>query len=327
MHAIVIRQHGGPEVLKLEEIPDPQPRDGEVLVRIRAAGVNPVDGYIRSGAHARRAVPPYVPGFDGAGEVTAVARDVGRFAAGDRVYFGGPGSKPAGAGTYAELAVADAAHLHPLPDGISFAQGAALGIPYATAYRALFQRGGSRASETVLVHGATGAVGLATVQFARAHGMKVIATGGTADGLTLVREHGADIAVNHRQDGYTSEVMAATDGRGVDLIVEMAAHLNLDRDLGLLATHGRIAVVGSRGRVEITPRDAMGRDADIRGLMLFNATGDDLAEIHAAIVAGLRSRTLNPVIVREMPLTDASRAHEAVAEPGARGKIVLLTDR
>src|SRR5438093_686265 len=173
MRAILVRQHGGPEVLKLEEVADPQPRDGEVLVRVRAAGVNPVDGYIRSGAHARKAVPPYVPGLDGAGEVVAAGRGVNRFAAGDRVYFGGDGGKPAGAGTYAELAVAGPAHLHPLPDGISFAQGAALGVPYATAYRALFQRGGARPSETVFVHGATGGVGIAAVQFARAHAMTI----------------------------------------------------------------------------------------------------------------------------------------------------------
>jgi NADPH2:quinone reductase len=327
MRAIVIRQHGGPEVLKLEKLPDPQPRDGEVLVRMRAAGVNPVDGYIRAGAHARKAVPPYVPGFDGAGEVAAVGRGVDRFAAGDRVYFGGAGSKPAGAGTYAELVAAEPAQIHPLPDGISFAQGAALGIPYATAYRALFQRGAARPSETVLVHGATGGVGIAALQFARAHGMTVIGTGGTDEGLTLARKHGADVALNHRGDGYTDAIMKATGGRGVDLIVEMAAHLNLDRDLGLLATHGRVVVVGSRGRVEITPRDAMGRDADIRGLMLFNATREDMTEIHAAIVAGLRSRILNPVVGREMPLAEAARAHEAVMEPGARGKIVLVTDR
>jgi NADPH:quinone reductase len=327
MRAIVIRQHGGPEVLKLEEVPDLQPREGEVLVRIRAAGVNPVDGYIRSGTHARRAVPPYVPGLDGAGEVAAVGGGVDRFAPGDRVYFGGPGSKPAGAGTYADFALAEPAHLHPLPGGISFGQGAALGVPYATAYRALFQRGGARPSETVLVHGATGGVGVATVQFANAHGMRIIATGGTDGGLALAREHGADLAVNHRAPGYTDDIMAATRGRGVDLIVEMAAHLNLDRDLGLLAGNGRVVVVGSRARVEINPRDAMGRDADIRGMMLFTATSDDLAEIHAAIVAGLRNRTLNPVVGREMPLADAARAHEAVMEPGARGKIVLVTDR
>ena len=179
----------------------------------------------------------------------------------------------------------------------------------------------------MFVHGATGGVGIAAVQFARAHGMTIVASGGTGEGLAVIREHGADVVVNHRTDGYAEAVMRATSGRGVDLIVEMAAHLNLDRDLRLLARRGRVVVVGSRGAVEITPRDAMGRDADIRGLMLFNASDDDLAEIHAAIVAGLRNRTLKPVVSREMPLGEAARAHEAVMEPGARGKIVLVTDR
>jgi NADPH2:quinone reductase len=324
MRAIVVRELGGPEVLKLEEFPDPRPQAGEVLVRIRAAGVNPVDGYIRSGGHARKAVPPYVPGFDGAGEVDAVGSGVNRFARGDRVYFAEPGSRPAGAGTYAELAVATPDQLRPLPAGITFGQGAALGVPYATAYRALFQRAAARPAETVLVHGATGGVGLATVQLARAHGMTVIASGGTAPGLTAVRAHGADIVVNHAEEGYTDAIMKATGGRGVDVIIEMAAHVNLDRDLGLLARGGRVVVVGSRGRIEINPRDAMGRDADIRGLMLFNASDADMRDIHAAIGAGLTNGTLNPVVGREMPLADAARAHQAVMEPGASGKIVLV---
>jgi NADPH:quinone reductase len=324
MRAIVVRELGGPDVLKLEEIPDPQPQAGEVLVRIRAAGVNPVDGYIRAGAHARRAVPPFTPGFDGAGEVAAVGAGVDRFARGDRVYIGGAGSRPAGAGTYAELALATPAQLHPLPAGVTFAQGAALGVPYATAYRALFQRGAARPAETVLVHGATGGVGLAAVQLARAHGMNVIGSGGTDAGLTAVKEHGADVVVNHREQDYADAIMKWTQGRGVDLIIEMAAHINLDRDLTLLAKGGRVVVVGNRGRIEINPRDAMGRDADIRGVMLFNASERDMMEIHAAIGAGLSHRILNPVVGREMPLADAPQAHRAVMEPGALGKIVLI---
>jgi NADPH:quinone reductase len=324
MLAIVVRQLGAPDVMQLEEVPAPAPRDGQVLVRMRAAGVNPVDTYIRGGAHARKAVPPYTPGFDGAGEVEAVGAGVDRFAPGDRVYIGAAaGSPPAGAGTYAELALAARDQVHPLPDGISFEQGAALGVPYATAYRALFQRGGARPSETILVHGATGGVGLAAVELARAYGMTVIGSGGTDAGIAAVRAHGADVVVNHREPGYTDAILKATAGRGVDLIVEMAAHVNLDRDLGLLAKHGRVVVVGSRARIEINPRDAMGRDADIRGLMLFNVSDRDLAEIHAAIGAGLRNRTLNPVVGRQMPLAEAPRAHEAVLEPGALGKIVL----
>ena len=139
-----------------------------------------------------------------------------------------------------------------------------------------------------------------------------------------MREHGADVIVNHRTPGYADEIMRATGGRGVDVVVEMAAHINLDRDLTLLAKHGRVVVVGNRGRVEIDPRQAMGRDAAILGMTLFNATDRDVAEIHAALIAGLSNGTLNPVVGREMPLADAAQAHAAVMEPGALGKIVLV---
>jgi len=324
MKAIVVREYGKPEVMKLEEnAPDPTPGPGDVLVRIRAAGVNPVDAYIHSGTYARKPPLPYTPGFDGAGEVERVGAEVKDFAPGDRVYVGGPGVNPAGSGTYAERAIVLPAHLHKLPPRTTFQQGAALGVPYATAYRALFQRAGARPGETVLVHGATGGVGIACVELAHARGLRVIGTGGTDAGLASVRERGAEFAFNHRSPNYTDEIMRATGGKGVNLIVEMAAHVNLDRDLALLARFGRVAVVGNRGRVEIDPRLAMGRDAAVLGMTLFNVSDADLVEIHAAITAGLANGTLNPVVGRELPLADAARAHDAVMEPGALGKIVL----
>jgi NADPH:quinone reductase len=324
MRAIVVRELGAPNVMKLEDVPDPVAGPDEVLVRVHAAGVNPVDAYIRSGQYARKPSVPYTPGSDGAGVVEAVGANVKGVSRGDRVYIAGYGNKPGGAGTYAELAVASPSQLYRLPDRASFAQGAALGVPYATAYRALFQRAHARPAESVLVHGATGGVGIATVELARAHGMFVIGSGGTDEGLKTVREHGADVTVNHRASGYTDEIMKATGGRGVDVIIEMAAHVNLGRDLGLLAKGGRVSVVGSRGPVEINARDAMGRDAAILGMTLFNATDRDVAEIHAALIAGLTNGSLNPVVGREMKLDDAARAHEAVMEPGAMGKIVLV---
>src|SRR5439155_124221 len=203
-----------------------------------------------------------------------------------------------------------------LPARVSFAQGAALGVPYATAYRALFQRAAARPGETVLVHGATGGVGIAAVQIAHAHGMRVIGTGGTDAGLALVREQGADVVVNHRAPDHLEAIMRATGGRGVDVILEMAAHLNLDKDLSLLVPRGRVVVIGNRGRVEIDARQAMGRDATILGMTLFNATDADLASIHAALVAGLENGTLSPIVAREIPLADAARANEAVRQQG-----------
>ncbi len=324
MRAIRVHEFGGPSVLKLEEIPDPTAGPGEVVVRVRAAGVNPVDVYLHSGTYPRKPPLPYTPGQDGAGDVESVGAGVADFEIGDRVYIAGPGNTVAGAGTYAERALCIPSQLHHLPARVSFGQGAALGVPYATAYRALFQRAGAKPGETVLVHGATGGVGIGCVELAHARGLTVIGTGGTDAGLSLAGAHGADIVVNHHSPNYTDEIMRATGGRGVNVITEMAAHVNLDRDLGLLARGGRVVVIGNRGRVEIDARQAMGRDAAILGMTLYNATESDLAEIHAALVAGLENGTLDPVVGRELPLADARRAHEAVMEPGALGKTVLV---
>ena len=324
MKAIRVHEYGGPAVLKLEEVADPKAGPGEVLVRVRAAGVNPVDAYIATGTYPRKPALPYTPGQDGAGEIQAVGADVAGFKAGDRVYICGVGNTVAGAGTYAELAVCIPSQLHHLPARVSFGQGAALGVPYCTAYRALFQRTNARPGETVLVHGATGGVGIATVELAHARGLTVIGSGGTDAGLAAARGHGADVVVNHRTPGYADDIMKATGGKGVDLIIEMAAHVNLDRDLGLLAKYGRVVVVGSRGKTEIDARQAMGRDAAILGMTLFNVTDAEFVEIHAGLIAGLANGTLNPVVGREIPLAEASRAHEAVMEAGALGKIVIV---
>lgn len=307
--------------MKLEELPDPTPGAGQVLVRIRAIGINPVDTYIRAGAYARLPELPYTPGSDAAGEIEAVGEGVSEFRRGDRVYLVGTAAGHNGA--YAEKAVCNVAQVYPLPARASFAQGAAIGVPYATAYRGLFHRAQGRPAETLLVHGATGGVGIASVQLAKARGMRIIGTGGTEKGLELVRTQGADIVVNHRKEGYTDEIMTATGGRGVDVILEMAAHLNLDRDLSMLARGGRVVVIGNRGRIEINPRDTMARDAAILGMTLFNATPAELKEIHAALVAGLADGALQPVVGREIPLADAASSHAAVMEPGALGKIVL----
>jgi NADPH2:quinone reductase len=323
MRAILVREFGAPSVMRLEELRDPSPGPSEALVRMRAIGVNPVDSYIRAGTYARLPPLPYIPGSDAAGEIEAVGSEITGFSAGDRVYIYGT-SLGLLAGAYAERAVCTGAQLHRLPARRSFAQGAAIGVPYTTAYRALFHRAQAQPAETVLVHGATGGVGLAVVQLAHAHGMTVIGTGGTERGLEIVREQGADHAVNHRSPDYGDAIMRVTGGRGVDVVIEMAAHVNLERDLALLARHGRVVIVGSRGRIEIDPRQAMSRDAAVLGMTLFNTTPADHVTIHAAIVAGLDNGALQPVIARELPLSDAPLAHQLVMESGAAGKIVLV---
>ena len=171
VRTIVVRTFGNPDVMRVEEQPIPDPGPTQVLVRVRAAGVNPVDAYIRGGTHGRRPTLPYTPGFDGAGDVERVGDQVGAFRPGDRVYIAGDNVSIAGAGTYSEHILCGAAEIHPLPDRISYGQGAALGFPYATAYRALFTRAAARPGETVLIHGATGGVGIASVEFAHMHGL------------------------------------------------------------------------------------------------------------------------------------------------------------
>lgn len=319
MRAIRVHAMGGPDVLRLEKVPNPVPKRGQVVVRVHAAGVNPVDTYRRAGAYNRLPELPWTPGSDAAGVVERVGVEVTRFREGDRVY-----ADHRATGAYAERLLATEEQLHPLPERASYAAGASLGVPYATAYRALFQRGGARPGESVLVHGATGGVGLAAVQLARAAGLLVIATGSSGEGRDEALRQGAHHVLDHGTEGYLGQIAPLVGGRGVDLIVEMAAHVNLGSDLPLLGRDGRVVVVGSRGPVEITPRDAMGRDADIRAFTLFNTPPERLAEIHAALVAGLENGTLDPVIAEEIPLAEAPRAHERVMEPGHRGKIVLV---
>ena len=318
MKTIRVHEFGGPEVLKLDEVPDIKPSAGQVLVRIRAVGVNPVETYVRKGIYGPRQFP-FNPGTDAAGTVEAVGEGVSSFKVGQRVYTSGSVT-----GTYAELAACNEAQLHRLPDAISFEQGAALGVPYATAYYGMFLRGKVMAGETILVHGASGGVGIAAVQFARAIGLNVIGTAGTERGMKLVSEQGAHHVLDHHSPNFLKGVMKITGDKGVELILEMAAHQNLGKDLGLLAKYGRVVVVGSRGPVEITPRDTMGRDADIRGMTLMNATPMDLHGFHAAIVAGLENGTLRPIVGKTFRLAEADKAHEAVMEPGSYGKMVLI---
>jgi len=318
MKAIVVKEFGGPDVMKPEDVPDPTPGPGQVLIRVGAVGVNPVETYIRAGTYARTPNLPYIPGSDVGGTVEKVGPNVATFKPGDRVYTQGA------AGGYAELLLCDEALTHPLPARVSFAQGAALGVPYSTAWRALFIRAKARAGETLLVHGASGGVGTAAVELGRSHGLRVIGTAGTPEGLNLAREHGAHHVLNHREKDYLQQVLPITGNAGVDVVLEMLANVNLDHDLDVLARNGRVVVIGNRGRVEIDPRKAMARDGAILGMTLFNATPEESREIHAGLMAGLENGTLNPVIGKEFPLADAAKAHVAVMESGAFGKIVLV---
>jgi NADPH2:quinone reductase len=323
MKAILAHEFGGPEVLKLEEMPDPKAGNGQVRVRIHAVGVNPYDTYMRAGGYAIKPDLPYTPGADAAGVIDQVGDGVSGWQNGDRVYISGTAIGKAH-GAYAELAVCESAQVHRLPAKISFGQGAGLFVPYVTAWRALFGRANARAGDTILIHGASGGVGIAATQFAVAAGLTVIGTAGTDEGLAVVRNQGARHAINHRSEGYLDQIVNAAGGRGPDVILEMLANVNLDHDLTVVAPGGRIVVIGNRGRVEIDARKIMGKDCAVYGLALWGIPPDEVRRAHDAIIAGLESGALNPVVGREMPLADAAKAHVAVMEPGAHGKIVLI---
>lgn len=319
MKAIQVYQFGGPEVLAVHEVPTPKPGPGEVLVRVRAAGVNPYDTYMRNGAYPVKPALPYTPGSDAAGTIETVGEGVAKVKPGNRVY-----TATTLTGAYAEYALARENQVYPLPEKISFSQGAGLWVPYGTAYTALRHHADARAGETLLIHGASGGVGIAAVQFARALGLTVIGTAGTSRGLELVKKEGAHHVFDHSKAGYPEDILKATGGRGIDLILEMLANVNLATDLKLLALRGRVIVIGNRGEITINPRELMARRASVRGFTLWAATEAEAAEIHAAIAAGLENNTLRPIVGKELPLKDAPQAHIDVMAPGAFGKIALI---
>jgi NADPH2:quinone reductase len=320
MKAIIVREFGAPEVMKLEDAADLQPNENQVLVRVEAAGVNPVDAYIRTGTHAQKPNLPYTPGKDAAGIVEAAGENVSNFRVGDRVYTADSIS-----GTYAEFALCAENQIHKLPENVSFEQGAGIFVPFATAYRALFQKAKPQAGETLLVHGASGGVGVASVQWAKNFGLKIIGTASSTEGKNLVKEQGADYVLDHTDANYLDEIKEITGGKGVNIILEMLANVNLQKDFEVLAMFGRVSIIGNRGALEFNPRAIMGKDASVFGVQLFNTPAPEMREIHAAIYKGLSQGFLNPIVGKTFPLAEAAKAHRAVIEEKAFGKIVLKT--
>jgi len=309
-------------VLRYDDIPEPAPGPGQVRVRLHAVGVNPFDTYMLTGTYAIKPPLPYSPGCDGAGVVEATGAGVSGVAVGDRVYTGGTADHQA-YGAYRQVVLCTPAQVHPLPDQVSFAEGAAVNVPGLTAHVAL-ERATPRAGDVVLVHGASGSVGLAAVQMARAAGLTVIGTAGTDDGLAMAAAEGAHHVVDHRDPAHVERVQALTSGRGPDIILEMLANVNLDDDLTMIAPRGRIVVIGNRGRIEIDPRKIMGKHAIVTGLALWGLTAEEVTRGHDALGQALASGALRPVVGTELPLAEAAEAHRRVMAPGARGKIVLV---
>jgi len=284
--------------------------------------VNPVETYIRSGTHAVKPNCPYTPGSDASGVVVQLGEKVNKFKIGDRVY-----TRALSSGAYAQYATASQDTIYSLPDNVSFEQGAGVNIPYATAYHALFQRGRAKPGQFVLIHGASGAVGTAAIQFGVLHGLQLIGTAGSESGKEVLQKEGVKWVLNHKSETHFEEVLKITKNAGVDVILEMLANVNLANDLKIMAIGGRVCIVGSRGSIQIDPRDAMVKRSEILGLSLHSATSNELTEIHAAIFAGLSNGALKPNVSKTYHLEEASKSHEDVINPpsgGALGKLILL---
>jgi NADPH2:quinone reductase len=307
--------------MKVEDIETPRPAAGQVLVRIHAAGVNPVDTYLRTGIHAHAPKLPYTPGSDGAGVVESIGDGTTKFQAGDRVYTAGTLT-----GTYSEFALCSESQLGLLPSNVSFAEGAGIWTPYATSYRALFQKAAAVTGETVLIHGASGGVGIAATQWANNAGLKVIGTASSVKGKEIVAEQGAAAVFDHNDPDHFGDVFEFADGSGVDIIIEMLANENLERDFEALKMFGRIDVVGNRGSTELTPRQAMTKEATIYGMSLFNSPQSARDEIHQAIFDGLSLGVLKPPVAEKFDLKDAPKAHHKIIESHSLGKLVLTID-
>ncbi|PHR25920.1 MAG: quinone oxidoreductase [Desulfotalea sp.] len=318
MKAVVVTEFGGPEVMKVVESNPGEPGNGQVLIAVKAIGVNPVETYIRAGTYPTLPDLPYTPGGNVAGIIAACGPGVSSLKVGARVY-----SVATVTGAYAEMSICNVSDVFSLPSTLSFSQGNALGVPAATAWRGLFIRGNGQKGERLLIHGASGSVGQAAVQLANGAGCEVWGTAGSKDGCALVTQLGGR-AFNHNVAGYDKELLQDTSGKGFDLILEMLANKNLEMDLDLLAPGGRVVIIGSRGRIEIDPRATMGKETDIRGLALFSATREEMQETHRALAGAMAEGILSPTVSRELKLSEAPAAHERVMQDGNNGKIVLI---
>jgi len=326
MRAVRYHEYGDESVLTLEEdIDRPTPGPMEALIRVEAASVNPIDTYLREGNVEPPGGLPHVGGSDLAGVVEAVGADVDSFAAGDRVFATGLGVFSSG--TYAEYTVAPVEHLAPLPEGVSFRDGAAAAMAFATAWRALITRGDLGVGDVGLVHGASGGVGHAAVQVANEAGAHVVGTAREGDPASLARSLGADAVVDYRAADLSGEITAAADGRPVDTVFEPHADSNLNADLACLTRGGRIVVVGEESPITLdagTSMTAKQADADIR-FMSIVASPDDQAPILRQVGPRLADGTFDVEIDSAFGLDELSAAHERLMSAGVLGKIVIDT--
>jgi putative PIG3 family NAD(P)H quinone oxidoreductase len=324
MRAIVIREPGGPEVLEMREVPKPEPSRGEVRVRVRATAVNRADLLQRMGAYpAPPGSPADIPGLEIAGEVDAIGADVTELAHGDRVMG------IVGGGGYAEYVVAHARTLARIPEGMAFADAAAIPEAFLTAWDAMVAQGRLSSGEIVLVHAAGSGVGTAGVQIARAIGARPIGTMRTPQKLGRARELGLQEGIVVEGAKFADEVLARTGGRGVDVVLELVGGAYVAQDLLCLAQRGRIVVVGTMGggKVDVDLQLLMRKRAEMRGTMLRSRPLEEkiLAgqALQRHLVPLFESQALRPVVDRVLPLARAADAHRLMQNNDAFGKLVL----
>lgn len=322
MKAVRVTRFGLEHPMELEQAPEPEPGPGEMLVRIAAAGVNPLEVAVRSGDHprARAMTLPYTCGTDVAGQVEAVGEGVEAFAPGDRVWG------RASTGAYAEKGLLPAGSTGRLPDSMSFAEGAALPIPLLTAWNALVVKGEAAPGDCVLVQGGAGGVGYLAIQLARTLGCRVFTTVSSQEKADFCLAGGAEAAINYREEDVPERVMELTSGRGVDVVVENIGCDNLPSDLKLNAVNGRIVIVGTgtgKGpEVTIPLPAAMGRDARILALSSGNLN-PLVPGILRRLAPLLESGAIRPHIGRELPMGQANESHDILLSGKFLGKINL----
>jgi NADPH:quinone reductase-like Zn-dependent oxidoreductase len=319
MKAIRAHQFGGPEQLRFEDAPDPQVQAGQVQIRVRAAGINNADMSRLSGLVEEISFP-YIPGTDVSGEIEAVGAAVTHLGKGDRI-FG-----RALAGGYAEKTCLAAAEAFELPSNLSFAEGAAIPIPFYTAYNVLHRKGGLKSGETVLISAGGGGVGVAAIQLAKLAGARVVTTVGSQEKAEQVRALGADLAVNYKEQDFVAEINKFTDGKGVDLIIESVAAENLAKDFAALTNKGRIMLIGSgTGKSRDTTFNVLSavlKDATIYASSLTNVHSE-IAEMAKALSDLFAGGKIKAVVSKSYPLSDAVQALSDLRESRVFGKLVL----
>lgn len=322
MKAVRVTRFGLEHPMEPADVAEPAPGPGEMLVRIAAAGVNPLEVAIRSGNHPRSGAMtlPYTCGTDAAGEVEAVGEGVEAFAPGDRVWG------RASTGAYAEKGLLPAGSTGRLPDSMTFAEGAALPIPLLTAWNAVVVKGEAAPGDCVLVQGGAGGVGYLAIQLARAIGCRVFTTVSSKEKADFCLAAGAEAAVNYREEDVPERVMELTSGRGVEVVVENIGCDNLPSDLKLNAVNGRIVIVGmgtGKGpEVTIPLPAAMGRDARILALSSGNLN-PLVPGILRRLAPLLEGGAIRPHIGRELRLEEANESHEVLLSGKFLGKINL----